>query len=70
MMEIFQRLNGERGLTILLVTHEHDIAEYATRLVVFRDGRIRSDQPVTRRRTASADLALISAEADREALTA
>jgi putative ABC transport system ATP-binding protein len=70
MMEIFQRLNGERGLTILLVTHEHDIAEYARRLVVFRDGRIRSDEPVTRRRMASADLALISAEADREALTA
>jgi putative ABC transport system ATP-binding protein len=70
MMEIFQRLNNERGLTILLVTHEHDIAEYATRLVVFRDGRIRSDQPVAHRRTASADLSLMSAEPDREALTA
>jgi putative ABC transport system ATP-binding protein len=70
MMEILQRLNTERGLTILLVTHEHDIAEYATRLVAFRDGRIRLDQPVTHRRTASADLELISTEADRQALTA
>jgi putative ABC transport system ATP-binding protein len=70
MMEIFQRLNIERGLTILLVTHEHDIAEYATRLVVFRDGRIRADQPVTHRRTASVDLAAMSTEADAEALTA
>jgi putative ABC transport system ATP-binding protein len=70
MMEIFQRLNIERGLTILLVTHEHDIAEYATRLVVFRDGRIRTDQPVTHRRTASVDLAAMSTEADAEALTA
>jgi putative ABC transport system ATP-binding protein len=70
MMEIFQRLNSERGLTILLVTHEHDIAEYATRRVAFRDGRIRMDQALTHRRTASADLASISAEPDTEALTA
>ena len=33
-MGIFQRLNVDRGLTIVLVTHEHDIAEYATRIVV------------------------------------
>ena len=44
-MGIFQRLNGERGLTIVLVTHEPDIAEYATRIVAFRDGRVRSDRP-------------------------
>lgn len=47
-MEILQGLN-ERGLTILLVTHEPDIALYATRQIVFRDGRIRSDTPVTSR---------------------
>jgi putative ABC transport system ATP-binding protein len=70
MMEIFQRLNMDRGLTILLVTHEHDIAEYATRLVAFRDGRIRMDQPLMHRRTAAADLAVMSTEADTEALTA
>jgi putative ABC transport system ATP-binding protein len=65
-MEIFQRLNIEHGLTILLVTHEHDIAEYATRLVSFRDGRIRVDRPITARRTASADLAEIAAETEIE----
>ena len=39
-MGIFQRLNEERGLTIVLVTHEPDIAEYGTRIVAFRDGRV------------------------------
>ena len=38
-MGIFQRLNARDGLTIVLVTHEPDIAEYATRIVAFRDGR-------------------------------
>lgn len=45
-MEVFQRLNEERNLTILLVTHESDIAAYAKRVVVFRDGRVRRDSPV------------------------
>jgi putative ABC transport system ATP-binding protein len=48
-MEIFQRLNEERGLTIVLVTHEHDIAQFARRSIVFRDGKIRRDSPVTDR---------------------
>ena len=52
-MEIFQRLNRERGLTIVLVTHEPDIAEYGTRIVTFRDGQVRGDAPVVRRRTAA-----------------
>ena len=56
-MDIFQRLNEERGLTILLVTHEHDIAEYGTRIVSFRDGRVRSDDSVQTRRTAATELA-------------
>ena len=55
-IEIFQRLNVERGLTILLVTHEPDIAEYAMRTVAFVDGEIRSDRAVTTRRTALTDL--------------
>jgi putative ABC transport system ATP-binding protein len=50
-MSIFQRLNDE-GLTILLVTHEHDVAEHARRIVTFKDGLIVSDEPVVRRRLA------------------
>ena len=45
-MGIFQRLNTEQGITVLLITHEPDIAEYATRVVAFRDGRIVGNQPV------------------------
>ncbi len=43
-MEVLQRLNEEQGLTIVLVTHEHDIAQFARRSVIFRDGRIRKDE--------------------------
>jgi putative ABC transport system ATP-binding protein len=45
-MDVFQRLNAERNLTILLVTHEPDIARFAKRVVLFRDGRVRRDTPV------------------------
>jgi putative ABC transport system ATP-binding protein len=44
-MEIFQRLNAS-GLTIILVTHEPDIAQFAKRELVFRDGQIRRDDVV------------------------
>jgi putative ABC transport system ATP-binding protein len=67
-MGIFQRLNAERGLTIVLVTHEPDIAEYASRIVGFRDGRVRVDRPVVQRRTASDELRRY--EAEGEALSA
>ena len=55
-MEIFQRLNRERGITLVLVTHETDIAQYAQRVVVFKDGKIKSDQPVTDQRDAAEEL--------------
>ena len=58
-MEIFQRLNRERGLTLILVTHERDIAEYADRVVVFKDGRIIKDERVENRRDASEELLLL-----------
>jgi len=45
-MEIFQRLNRERNLTIVLVTHENDIGNHAKRMIVFRDGLIQRDAPV------------------------
>lgn len=61
-MEIFQRLNTEGDLTILLVTHERDMTEYAARVVSFLDGRVQSDVPVTHRRTASGELQSLAAE--------
>jgi putative ABC transport system ATP-binding protein len=42
-MTLLRKLNDERGLTIVLVTHEEDVAAYAKRQVRFRDGRIHSD---------------------------
>jgi putative ABC transport system ATP-binding protein len=60
-MGIFQRLNAEQKITVLLITHESDIAEYATRVVSFRDGRIVHDQPVAHRRNAEVELASMPA---------
>jgi putative ABC transport system ATP-binding protein len=56
-MEIFQRLQQERGITIILITHEQQIAEYASRIISFRDGRIASDQRNMAWRGASLELA-------------
>jgi len=55
-MALFQALNDE-GVTILLVTHENDIAEYHKRVVIVRDGRIIEDHPVEHRRSAVEELA-------------
>ena len=45
-MNLFTALNRETGVTILLVTHEHDISQYANRLIRFKDGRVVHDGPV------------------------
>jgi len=55
-MEIFQRLNRERGITLVLVTHESDIAQYAQRVVVFKDGKIKKDYQIEEQRDAAAEL--------------
>jgi putative ABC transport system ATP-binding protein len=55
-MEIFQRLNRERGITLVLVTHEHDIAQYAKRIVVFKDGKINKDYQIDEPRDAAEEL--------------
>ncbi len=54
-MSVFQDLN-DQGITILLVTHEPDIAEYTRRIIVMRDGRIVGDRPVHDRRNAKKNL--------------
>jgi len=51
-MEIFQNLN-DKGLTILLVTHEQDVAQFAKRVLVFRDGKLRKDDLVVNRPSAT-----------------
>ena len=43
-MEIFTKLNREKGVTIVLVTHEREIAEYCDRIITFKDGRIINDE--------------------------
>lgn len=48
-MTLFRRLNVERGITIMLVTHEPDVAAHAKRIVTFRDGHILSDAPAPAR---------------------
>ena len=47
-MALFKRLNAERGITVMLVTHEPDVAAHARRLVTFRDGVIISDAPTAK----------------------
>ena len=58
-MEIFQKLNRERGITLVLVTHEPDIAEYADRVIVFKDGKIKNDYKIENRRNATEELRLL-----------
>jgi putative ABC transport system ATP-binding protein len=65
-MEIFQRLNRERGITLVLVTHEPDIVEYASRVVVFKDGKIKKDFEVAKPRDAAEELRNLPAVVEDE----
>jgi putative ABC transport system ATP-binding protein len=65
-MDIFQKLNREQGITLVLVTHETDIAEYADRVIIFKDGKIKSDYRVTNRRNASEELKLLPTIMDED----
>jgi len=60
-VSVFQELN-DQGITIILVTHERDIAQYARRIVEIRDGHILKDFSVEKRRNAREDLAKIPEE--------
>jgi len=50
-MDLFTRLNKETGISIIMVTHEPDVAEYSDRKVVFKDGQIIDDSPVKKTKT-------------------
>ena len=65
-MEIFQSLN-EKGITIIMVTHEPDIASYARRNIVMKDGQVRNDELVTNRLNAATELERITASDAMEA---
>ena len=59
-MDIFQRLKEERGITIILITHEPQVAEYGSRIIRFKDGRVVADQPNASRRAAAEELAAVA----------
>jgi putative ABC transport system ATP-binding protein len=63
-MELFQRLNIERSITVLLITHEMDIANYGSRICSFRDGHVVVDKPVAERLMAADELANLPLEAE------
>jgi putative ABC transport system ATP-binding protein len=64
-MALLQELNGH-GMTVVLVTHEADIAQYSRRVLAFRDGRLRLDDAVAAPRQALAEIQALGADADDE----
>lgn len=65
-MAIFQRLNREQGISIVVVTHEPDIAHYAQRIITFKDGKVLSDERVAEPRNAARELELWVTEEEEE----
>jgi putative ABC transport system ATP-binding protein len=65
-MDILQRLNEDEGLTVVLVTHEPDIANYAQRSLEFRDGKMRRDYRIERRQIARLVLPTMKSPEDDE----
>lgn len=67
-MEIFQSLN-DKGITIVMVTHERDIAEFARRNIMFRDGQILSNELVAERKIATEEIPKLPVISSQEVLT-
>jgi putative ABC transport system ATP-binding protein len=67
-MGVFQHLN-DQGITIVMVTHELDIAHYTRRVIVMRDGRVVNDSPVTNRLIANEELRRLQKEQQAIQLT-
>jgi putative ABC transport system ATP-binding protein len=67
-MGVFQKLN-DQGMTIVMVTHELDIAQYTRRMVVMRDGKVVSDTPVAKRLVAETELRRLQEEQKAAQLT-
>jgi putative ABC transport system ATP-binding protein len=61
-MAIFQRLNADRGITIVLITHEPQVAEYGSRVIRFSDGRVVTDEANASLRAAAGELATVHSE--------
>ncbi len=68
-MAIFQRLNREAGITMLMVTHEPDIAAHADRIIRFRDGRVMDDRRIENPRDATKELVEMPEVEDADAKT-
>jgi len=68
-MAIFQRLNQTQGITVIVVTHDSDIAEYSNRSLHFRDGRLRLDEKRSRPRDAARDLEELRPEQEEETVS-
>jgi putative ABC transport system ATP-binding protein len=65
-MAIFQKLNREQGISIVVVTHEPDIAHYAGRIITFKDGKVLSDERVSEPRNAARELEQWVSEEEEE----
>jgi putative ABC transport system ATP-binding protein len=65
-MAIFQRLNREEGITMIVVTHDPDIAAYSNRSIHFKDGRLQLDERLAQPREARKDLEQLPAEQPEE----
>ncbi|HXN45486.1 MAG TPA: ABC transporter ATP-binding protein, partial [Bryobacteraceae bacterium] len=65
-MAIFQRLNREKGITMIVVTHDPDVATYSNRLIHFKDGKLELDERLAEPRDAHKDLEALPAEQPEE----